>query len=296
MACLIAPTAAARVPTCLNLHLAGLDDPAAWELWVASEIRRHPTHEPVEADCQATLTLEAFRVDGQLVLTAWFEGQVPFRQEVAEGAELRPAVAELLVRVLGTEPMALANDTDRLLARLSDQRLPLGRGPMRFGVEAFQTVQRRARAGDGSSVLPGVALRVGRELRQILVGVRVAASFMPLRPVPGDPPRPAAIVIIEPEFSWFASAHAPTTVYAGASLGLTVQHHVGYTEELGRERMTTVGAALGVRAGLELLRTSKLRVDIFTQATVPLHKTRSAETPLVDAWLPSVHMGAGVAF
>jgi hypothetical protein len=296
LAALPAP-AAAGTPICLDTRLPGLDDPAAWRLWIVSEIARHPGHDPVDTDCPTTLTIEAFRVDGQLVLTAWFPGDVPLREEVAADTPVRPTLAELLIRVLGTEPLALANDTDRLVARLTDRRLPLSRGPTRLGLEVFQTVQRSVDRGTRSpSSMPGLAFRIGRESDRLVVGARVAASFRPSKPRAGDPTQAAAIVVVEPELAWFSSASATTAAYLGASLGLTIQHFVGHTPEIGEERITALGAALGLRVGVELFRASKLRVDLFTEASIPLHKTRSADSPLVDAWLPAVHLGAGVAF
>jgi hypothetical protein len=295
----LSPPVAAGTPICLETRLPGLDDPAAWRLWIVSEIARHPGHEPVDTDCATTLTIEAFRVDGQLVLTAWFPGDVPLREEAAADTPVRPTLAELLVRVLGTEPLALAHDTDRLVARLTDHRLPLSRGPTRLGLEVFQTVQRSVDGGARArspSFMPGLAFRIGRESERLLVGARVAASFRPRKPRAGDPTQAAAIVVVEPEFAWFSSARAKTAAYLGASLGLTIQHFVGHTPEIGEERITALGAALGLRVGVELFRASKLRVDLFTEASIPLHKTRSAESPLVDAWLPAVHLGAGVAF
>jgi hypothetical protein len=53
---------------------------------------------------------------------------------------------------------------------------------------------------------------------------------------------------------------------------------------------------VSVRVGLELLRLHSVRLNVFAQVNLPFHKARNLDLPVIDAYTPSVELGAGVSF
>ena len=51
----------------------------------------------------------------------------------------------------------------------------------------------------------------------------------------------------------------------------------------------------GTRLGLEVLRTTDMRANLFVAAQLPVMPS-SDELGVIDAWVPSVSVGTGVAF
>jgi hypothetical protein len=50
------------------------------------------------------------------------------------------------------------------------------------------------------------------------------------------------------------------------------------------------------RAGLELFRTADARVRVFGQLSLPVMPSSDDDAGVVDAWVPTATVGAGVVF
>ncbi len=51
-----------------------------------------------------------------------------------------------------------------------------------------------------------------------------------------------------------------------------------------------------LRGGIEVMRTTDARLDVFAQGTIPVFFTRDTDAGVMDAWVPSLTVGAGLAF
>ncbi len=267
----------------------GTTSVAALQSLVHGEVRRHPPHEPVEAECKTTLHVEVTTLEQRTWLIGWLDGQPAAR--VQAGTSLENALAELVTQVLRSDPVALSEDMGRLLDVIGGGQAASVRGVMLYGFEAFQTV---TWTDEGAAWLPGVAFRLRRGLGPFHVGARVATAF-------GSPNvaarhRVTVAAIMEPEFAWFVSPRATSSFYLGASLGVSVLRVDSRPGADVEEHVIVWGAHLGVRLGVELLRASDWRLDVFAWATLPWFRTHAPDSSLVDAWTPSVSLGLGAAF
>lgn len=288
-----AAQAAASVPVCVRFTSKAVPDPQPWERLLIHEVRRHPGHHPVEHGCSTTLRVEYIHTGSTGYLTGFLDGQVPARVEVSKPAELAGAIPPLVARVLGSDPLSLAQDAAAYLDALSRTDSALRQGAMLYGLEAFQTV---IRGQGGADYLPGLALYLRRGLGSFAVGARGAVSFLPASPGVGERPKTTLVALLEPGFAWFASPAGRTSFYLGASGGVGVLRYAASSAEVVDEEITAWGFVLGARLGVEMFRATDWRFDVFASATLPLFISQSRETALVDVYAPAAHGGLGIAF
>ena len=284
-------SAAAKIPICVSVAGFGSQSMQDYHRAVQTEIRRHPEHTPVESNCARSLHIEYLNLKPHAAVTGYLDGQVPSRVNVKKETDLNQAISTLVAQILKSDPAAWIRNPENYLDRVLISDAGLKRGVMLFGLEAFQHV---ARTGDGASFLPGIALRIRRGLGPVHVGARAAVAYLPQDSMPGSNPKMQLLASLEPEVAWFATENKSSSFYLAGSLGLTVLRMNGYDN--GQETLTDVGVSLGVRAGMELLRVSDYRVDLFVQGHLPLFVTDSSESDIVDAYTPGIQIGAGIAF
>ncbi|MFT5434969.1 MAG: hypothetical protein ACI9OJ_005685 [Myxococcota bacterium] len=286
-------TGAARADAlCVTLKAPAQAD--ALRAFAVGEVRRHPAHEVVEQDCARALNIEVLTIGSRRYVTGWLDGQVPARIELKTSEPVEARLPDLVSRVLGSDPVVLADDMDLYLARIADSGLTSAGGVMLWGIEVFQTLS--AGTSEEVDALPGIAIRLRRELGAFTVGARGAVSFFPMTIHAGERTRLIALMQIEPEFTWMTNPDGATSVYLGASLALAVHHFEGRPDDGGEESVTKLGVSVGARLGVELLRTSDFRLDLFAQVALPLFVSNSDESTIIDQWTPAGHLGMGVAF
>jgi len=62
------------------------------------------------------------------------------------------------------------------------------------------------------------------------------------------------------------------------------------------DELTSALFGVSLRAGLELMRHSDVRLDLFVMLNVPLHKAKNVDSLVIDAYTPSLQIGCGVSF
>jgi hypothetical protein len=291
LAALWSTSSAAKMPVCVSVQGFGSQSVADYQRTVMNEVRRHPHHTPVVSDCERHLHIEYLKLKPHPVVTGYLDGQVPSRVKVEGKKKLDEAISEVVSLILGSDPAAWIRNPENYLDRVLVSDAGLKKGILLFGLEAFQHA---ARTGDGASFLPGLGVRIRRGLGPVQVGARAIAAYMPRRPMEGSKAQISLLASLEPEVSWMMSEKKASSFYVAGSLGLTVIRMEGFNE--GRESLTDVGISLGVRAGVELLRVSDYRLDLFVQGHIPLFVTNSEESDIVDAYTPGIQIGAGIAF
>jgi hypothetical protein len=101
------------------------------------------------------------------------------------------------------------------------------------------------------------------------------------------------------EVEHFFDGLADTSFFVGGGVGLDVQRFTGparYLEPGATGTATEVVVGVTGRAGLELFRTADTRVRIFGQISLPVMPSSDDDAGVVDAWVPSATVGAGVVF
>jgi hypothetical protein len=294
-ALLVSPVAAAQgmVTTCVKVT-ASRDDAKDLERLVKSEVARHPTHVVAEGDCRTRLEVELIEVKEGRFLTGRIGSQVPHRVRIEGKEGLVPALDELLRVVLHNDPITL--EGPRRQSWLSGSVDQLRRkGQNLYGVEVFEW----AAVLDGNvRQMPGVALRLRREIGAWHVGLRLAGALWP-EPMRQGELEPALHIAAHAEVATFGSALADVSAYASALVGVEYQRFRGPAPLLGDGAYGSAagtGLSFGLRGGVEVLRTTDMRFDLFVQALFPVFRTKDDDGGVMRQWVPSAMAGGGIAF
>ncbi|HVX94447.1 MAG TPA: hypothetical protein VHK47_06010 [Polyangia bacterium] len=288
-----AASARAQVRTCVEIESPARDREALTRA-VKTELDRHPTHHAADSDCQGTLTVEIIDLgatDGRWV-TGRINSQVPDREKVGPDG-LVPAVERLLRVVLHNDPLVLQGPGSQ--SWLERQRHALEvRTAMHWGLEVYEAV---APLGSSIATLPGFGLSLRREASALYVGARLGGAFDPDNSISGLQLRLQIEAQLEAGF--YASPEATTSFFASALVGALYQRFEGPAPLDGADATgaaTMTGVAVGARAGVEAMRASDVRVLAFLQLQLPAFASSDPDHGVVDRWVPSASIGAGLLF
>jgi hypothetical protein len=269
--------------------------PEAGELrrLVMTEIDRHPTHQAVEQGCESQLVVELVELGGDFrgerYLTGRLDNEVPHREQVPSSG-LAKAVERLVTVVLHNDPRKLYGpERDDWIGRT--RAAFLQRGTTHFGLELGQTV---AVVGGEVQTLPGAALSARREIDRIHVGARVAGATTLNAEQPAL--RLSQQFLAQIEIALFSSADAPSALFVALLGGLEYQRYQGVVESEPERRVQStavMGFSAGARGGVEILRYSDVRFQIFCQVLLPAFAARDESSALVDQWTPTGAWGIG---
>ena len=287
-----APAAAQSVAeTCVEVLTRRADANELRRL-VMDELDRHRTHRAAEKDCLTFLRVELIETAEHTYVTARMNAEVPHREKV-DGGDLAPAISRALRVVLHNDPVRLKGPREEDFLRRSLRSLKSGR--FLFGAEVFQV---GALAGGELSTLPGVAFVARREVHRWHLGARLAFAHE----VDETSPMNLGLtshVSAQLQVSWFPNWDADFSPYLAGLMGVDHQRFRGPAHLLAGEqtaRASATGLGLGLRGGAELFRTTTGRVDLFAQATLPAFSSSDEEAGVVDEWVPTVTVGAGILF
>jgi len=291
--CLAARPTAAQLRTCVEVEPGKTDKEALTRL-VKSELDRHPTHRAATEDCQAFLTVELIDLGAQNEkwVTGRINTQVPFREKI-EGDGIGAAVQRLLTIVLNNDPLILKGPEANTWLRRQGRALER-RSVMHFGGEIYQL---GSRVGSSFDTLPGLALIIRREVSALHVGARLGGAFNPSRDL--DRLQLRAQFDAQVEGALYASPSENTSLFASALVGLVHYRFEGPAPFDGADAIGTAsssGLSLGVRGGVETLRTADVRVLAFVQVMLPAFISRDPDHGVVDNWIPSAAIGAGLLY
>jgi hypothetical protein len=291
------PSAQAKVTVCVSFHGPSLKSPQGYQRLLESELRHHPTHMVVGQGCSARLQVEYIQLDGTGYLTGRLRGGVPHRLKVARVQDIPAALKEMVAFLLKHEPVYLVENlaSSGLLARPKQTVLKHGRSF--FGVELYQLL---LWARGTMSPLAGVAFRFRRATDRWFLGARAEFAYRPA-PLPGDLEgnlfRMYGAAQVEVGLNLLPDAMV--TPYVSGLAGVAWYNVHGPVDHQGqtvRDDLTSALFAVSLRVGLELLRHSKTRLDIFAMLNIPLHKTRNVDSLVINAYTPSVQLGCGISF
>src|SRR3954464_14272350 len=290
---LAARPAAAQLRTCVRVEPGRADAQALTKL-VRAELDRHPTHRAADQDCQGTLTVELLDlgVENEKWVTGRINTQVPFREKIgADG--IGPAVQRLLTVVLNNDPLILSGPESNTWLRRQGRALER-RSVMHFGGELYELGSPLASSFD---TLPGVAITMRREVSALHVGARLGGAFNPAR----DPERLhlRAQFDAQVEGAFYASPSENTSLFASALVGLVHYRFEGPATFDGpgaTGTATSSGLSLALRGGVETMRTADVRVLVFLQIMAPAFISNDPDHGVVDQWVPSAAIGAGILY
>ncbi|MCA9541607.1 MAG: hypothetical protein KC620_22065 [Myxococcales bacterium] len=285
--------AAAQGPTstCVEVRTARGDADALKRL-VMTELDRFPTHRATEGDCGSYLRVEVIEVAEATYVTGRINTQVPHREAVEEG-DLAHAIERMLRVVLHNDPVRLRGP--RSGDWLRDAFRALKRGETFYGAEAYEVA---TWLDGGPTALGGVAVQLRREAYDWHLGARLAFAHQ-FSDTPADEVHLTSHLAIQLEAIWFPNPLADSAFYVGGVLGAEHQRFHGPAPGYGEgvaEDYNQTGLSVGARAGFELFRTTTGRLDLFAQAMLPAFLTSDDEGKVVDAWLPTLSVGAGMLF
>lgn len=289
----VLPTAAwaqATTATCVEV-ITRRSDAEELRRLVVDELDRHPTHRSAEDGCTSFMRVELIEVAEGRYLTGRINDQVPHRERV-EGDDLVGALSSLLTVVLHNDPVRLRGPRNDDWFRRGLRVLKSGR--TLWGFEAYQV---GAWLDGGAASLPGVAVQVRREVSNWHLGARMSYAGRL-----GDDPDHLVMnhhVTAHMQLAWFASEVADTSFYATGLVGLEHQRFAGPAPGYGageHDEVGVTGLGVGGRVGVEFFRTTTGRLDVFAQLIAPAFVAQDEEGGVVDAWVPTATLGAGLLF
>ena len=283
----------AQLRTCVQIEAPPASADALGRL-VKTEIDRHPTHRAAAADCDAYLTVEVIDLGAQggKWVTGRIDTQVPHRERI-EADGIAPAVERLLTVVLHNDPLVLRGPESSGWLRRQERALEV-RSVVHVGVEAYELA---APVAGALATLPGVAVTVRREVSEFFIGLRVGAAF----DVGAEPARLHLRTQLDAhvEAAIYARPSAAWSLFASGLVGMAYQRFRGPAPLDGpgaTGTATSTGLSLAVRAGVEALRTSDMRLLAFLQLGLPAFASTDPDHGVVDQWTPSAALGVGVLF
>ena len=282
--------AQARVRTCVAVD-AGRADDAELQRLVTVEVNRHTSHQVATVDCDAHLRVELIELqtDGRLerFVTAQLDAEVPHREAVGPDG-VANAVERALVVVLHNDPRTLEGPgpTDPLgRAMWTFER----RGRNHFGLELAEV---GVSVGGVLNTVPAAGLFARREVNAVHVGARIAAAGC-LADCGNELhlSRWAQAMI---EASLFSSTQANTAAFGSVQLGFEVQRFYGprrYDDDGSSGGATELGPSVALRGGVETMRISNARLQLFAQVGLPLFSSFDRDHGIVRQWTPSLAIG-----
>ena len=283
-----------RIGTCVRVAVPPDQDAAGFAKLVRSEVDRHSTHYAVEQDCPSHLVVEVFPVGAERYMTGRLDGGVPYRVRVqgAGVAPLEPALEEVLTVVLNNDPVRLRGPGQEnwLTGWLGSMRR---RGLTIWGVQFQET---GVLAGGRVHFVPALGLMIAREAGPWQVGVGCSAGWNLDGPQAGL--RLVSQIRMEAQLAYFVSEPADTSPYLMGMFGVLHQRFDGPVDggASSRDEGSAAGAGAGVRLGMEMLRTTNTRLNVFVEGLAPLFAATSDEQDVVRGWTPVFGGGAGVVF
>ncbi|MBO6935206.1 MAG: hypothetical protein JJ863_09520 [Deltaproteobacteria bacterium] len=279
-----APASAQAVRVCVQVESA--DDPVGLTRLVRSEVDAHETHRAVDTGCDQHLRVELFSVGDERFLTGRLDALVPERVEVEE---LTDAVEEMVTVLLHNDPVRLEGPgSDSGIAGALSR---LRRSRRSWGVALEERI---ALLGGKVAALPGLALRLRRELPQWSVG---AVFGLNPRLTPGLQELHARLIArLGFTATWASSAEAEHVALFGFQLGLMhiwTNGPVMGRPDLDDEAFGT-GPYLGLTTGAELFRSAVSRLSLRLSIDLPLFLVRDEAELVTRSWVPSLSVGVAL--
>src|SRR5215831_9628847 len=289
---LLARSAAAQMRTCVHTE-PGKSDGDALARLVKAEIDRHPTYRAASEDCQGYLTVEIIDLgQGEKWVTGRINTQVPHREKIgADG--IGPAVQRLLTVVLANDPLILKGPESNTWLNRQGRALER-RSVMHYGAELYELT---ARVGSSFDFLLGASFTLRREVSALHIGARLGGAFNPAGEA--DQLHLRMQFDAQIEGALYATPEENTSLFASGLVGLVHQRFAGPATLDGAGATGTAsssGLSLGVRAGVETMRTADVRLLVFLQLMLPVVKSSDPDHGVVDNWVPSAAIGAGLLY
>ena len=172
---------------------------------------------------------------------------------------------------------------------------PSGIASAYYGLEVFQLT---GSLGGRVFTLPGLALRLRREIDSFHLGLRISGAHI-LSDTSRDELTFRSRITTVAEAAWFAAPLANVSWYVGAHAGLEIQRFEGPATFLDPGTTATESTevvTLGVRGGVELFRSTDMRADLHAELDLPTWPAKDRDAGVVDEWVPTLSIGVGVAF
>ena len=283
---LSAATASAQVVR-VCVHVESADEPESLGRLIRSEVDAHPTHGAVDEGCDQHLRVELFSLEGARFLTGRLDALVPERVEV--DGELAESVEELVTVLLHNDPVRL--DGPGSDAGLSGALERLRRSRRSWGVSLEE---RLALLGSQVLALPGLALRVRRELPQWSVGA--VFGLNPRLTPSAQTLHPRLVARLGFTATWASSPEAEHVALFGFQLGLMhmwVNGPVEGSPDLSDDAFGT-GPYLGLMSGAELFRSAVSRLSLRVAVELPLFLVRDDAERVARSWVPSLNLAVAL--
>jgi hypothetical protein len=270
---------------CTTLEGGGAEQ-AGLQRLLESEVARHPSHRAVVAECESVLRVELIRVGKRSYLNAQLGEQVPHRKEV-ERDDYAAALEELLTIVLHNDPHRLRGPSDAGVVGESFGKLRQ-HGHNVYAVELLEAL---GLAQGARNFVPALAFHLRREIGVVQLGARLLAGGLPSASSSEAALRGFGALHLTGAL--FTSPRASSSAYAGLLLGV---QHAWFEAQASPSTESATGLDFGVRGGVEWLRETTLRAELFCELRTTVFVADPEDLEHIPNLLPLLALGVSVGF
>ncbi len=274
------------------------DNQEGFKKLVHSELGRHKSHRVVNEDCQSTMSVALFAVEGMRYLTVRIDREIPVRHVIRKKEDLAAKLSLAMTLVLGNDPAYLTEDISHysLVQRASNSVFKQGINIWRF--EIFQAM---GRGGSNLVFAPGGAFAITRGSGNWQVLARIYFAGWPGSIGQTD----VALRIFtgaDAGITYELSPISNTSFYLSGGLGLQFLRYEGHVvngNSTSLEHVNQVMPAAFARLGIRFLRLYDFDCDIYASGHLPFFNTNETDSLLFGddgLYTPSVQLGFGVGF
>jgi hypothetical protein len=237
-------------------------------------------------DCESELRVELIRVGKRSYLNAQLGEQVPHRVEV-EHADYAAALEELLTIVLHNDPHRLRGPSDAGVVGESFGKLRQD-GHNVYAVELLETL---GLARGARNFVPAIAFHLRREIGVVQFGARLSAGGLLAGTSQEEALRGYGALHLTGAL--FTSPRASSSAYAGLLLGV---QHAWFETQVDSSTDAATGLDFGVRGGVEWLRQTSLRAELFCELRTTVFMADPEDLEHIPRVLPLLALGVSVGF
>ena len=286
----------AGIATCLTVNVDQSIDKEKFRKIVASEIKRHPTHELVDKECETSMNADFFKFENSYQLTLQMKGTVPLRYSLASISELDHNLSKGVSLLLQNEPVHLRK---HIATYAKTQRAYHNLRKNGITMKSIEIFQNNISLDQKVISSPGLSLGVSKGDDYWHIFSRFYITGLANKAVTREPSlKMSAGVEAGLLYEFFLKDM--WSPWVSGAFGIQNLQFEQKSEDFSRlSTMSKSGATIGFYTGIKLFRWNTFNYDIYAGIILPLFSTEEVDSDIFDVgegfYTPSLQFGAKIS-